>query len=144
MAAPAPAPAHPAPAAHGVARAALWFGLFGAPLVWSLQLLVNYALVAHACYPRSEPRATPVFGGLWTFTLVASLVALAVALGAGGTAWRSWRISRHEHRGDAGESLEVGEGRTRFMALAGMLMSGIFLLGIVMAAIPLFLVTPCE
>ncbi len=138
----APSSAHLARARPAVAPGALWFGLFGAPLVWSLQLLMSYALVAHACYPASEPMATPVVGGLWTLVLVAGLVALVVALAAGGTAWRSWRTTRAEHPGDEDALLEVGEGRTRFMALAGMLLSGVFLLGIILNAVPLFLVSP--
>jgi hypothetical protein len=134
---------HPAPAARGVTLAALWFGLFGAPAAWSLQLLVSYALVAHGCYPRSVPLTAPLVGGVRTIALVASLAALAVGLAAGATAWRSWRASCHEHRGDHSALLEIGEGRTRFMALAGMLVAAVFLLAIVMNAVPLFLVPAC-
>lgn len=140
----------PTPAVVGSASAggalpppALWFGLFGAPAAWSLQLLVNYALVAHACFPKSEPLAAPVVGGLQAIVLGAGFAALAIALAAEATAWRSWRASRHESRGGHGGLLEVGEGRTGFMALGGVLVSGVFLLGIVMNAIPLFLVSPC-
>lgn len=140
---PARSPAHPATAAHAVGLGALWFGVFGAPLVWSLQLLLGYSLVAHSCFPGAEPRATPVIGGLWSILLVVSVGAAVVALAAGGTAWRSWRMTRQEHRGDHGELLEVAEGRTRFMALAGMLLSSLFLLGIVLNALPLFLVPAC-
>ena len=91
----------------------------------------------------SEPRATPFFGGLWTLVLVVSLAALAVAAAAGGTAWRSWRTTRAERPGGPEHLLESGAGRTRFMALAGLLLSGLFFLGVMMAAIPLFLVPPC-
>jgi hypothetical protein len=121
---------HSAPAEHAVPLGALWFGLFGAPVVWSIQLMLNFALVAHSCFPASEPRTTPIFGGLgFTVTLV-SVVALVIALAAGTTAWRSWRATRRE-------------GRTRFMAIAGMLVSGLFVLGVVMNSIPLFLVSLC-
>jgi Co/Zn/Cd efflux system component len=123
--------AHPATAEHRVAFAALWFGLFGAPVIWSIQLMLNYALVAHACYPASEPLSAPVFGGLRATVLAASAVALVIALAAGATAWRSWRATRQEHH------------RTRFMALAGMLVSGLFLLGVIMNSIPLFIMQPC-
>jgi hypothetical protein len=135
--------AHPAPAEHRVALAALWFGLFGAPTIWSIQLMLNYSLVAHACYPASEPLSAPVFGGLRGTVIAASVVALAVALGAAATAWRSWRATRQEHRGGEEALLEVGEGRTRFMALAGLLVSGLFILGVIMNAIPLFIIQPC-
>ena len=126
-----------------VAPRALWFGLFGAPAAWSVQLLVNYALVAHACFPKSEPLASPALGGLHAIVLGASFGALAIALAAEATAWRSWRASRHENHGGHGVLLEVGEGRTVFMALGGVLVSGVFLLGIVMNVIPILLASPC-
>jgi hypothetical protein len=135
--------AHPAPAEHRVALAALWFGLFGAPTIWSIQLMLNYALVAHACYPASEPLSAPVFGGLRGTVIAASVVALAIALSAAATAWRSWSATRHEHHGGEEALLEVGEGRTRFMALAGLLVSGLFILGVIMNSIPLFIIQPC-
>lgn len=135
--------AHPAPAAHAVADAALWFGLFGAPAAWSLQLLFNYAMVAHSCYPADNPRSTPLSGSVWSLVLVAGVVAAGLALGAGATAWRTWRGTRKEREGDHGALLETGEGRTRFMAVAGLLLSGVFLYGIVLNLVPLFLVPPC-
>jgi hypothetical protein len=134
---------HPAPHRHARSLGALWFGLSGAPLLWSVQLMANYALVAHACFPSSIPLATPLFGGLWTLVLVISLVAAAVSLAAGATAWRSWRSTEAERPGGHEHLLETGAGRTRFMALAGMLVSGLFLIGVIMNTIPLFLVPPC-
>lgn len=135
--------AHPAPAGGAVAPGALWFGLFGTPVAWSLQLLASYALTAHACFPGAVPLARPAGADAWLIALIASAAAAVVAAVAGNTAWRSWRATRSEHPGDHGTLLEVGEGRTRFMALAGLLLSGIFFLGIVMNAVPLFLVQPC-
>jgi hypothetical protein len=138
-----PAAVHPAPAVRAVTPAALWFGLFGAPVVWSLQLLASYALVAHGCYPDAEPMTMPVVPGLRTLVLGTGAVALAVALLAGGSAWRSWRATGHEHEGGHEGPLEAGEGRMRFMALAGMLLSAVFVLGIVMNVVPLLFLRPC-
>lgn len=139
----APAAIHPAPAAHTVTPAALWFGLFGAPAAWSLQLLASYALVAHGCYPDAEPLTIPVVPSLRTLVLGTGAAALAVALLAGGSAWRSWRATQQEHEGGHEGLLEAGEGRTRFMALAGMLLGAVFALGIVMNVVPLLLLQPC-
>jgi hypothetical protein len=139
----APAAVHPAPAARGVAQTALWFGLFGAPVAWSLQLLASYALVAHGCYPDAEPMTMPVVPGLRTLVLGTGVAALALALLAGGSAWRSWRATQHEHDDGHEALLEAGEGRTRFMALAGMMLSAVFVLGIVMNVVPLLLLRPC-
>jgi hypothetical protein len=139
------APAMPAaaPAARAVSDSALWFGLFGAPAVWALQMVIDAALVSHSCYPKSEPLATPMGGWLWGVVLLSGIVAAVIAAGAGATAWRSWRRTREEHHGRDETLLEVGEGRTRFMAVAGMLLSTVFLFGIIMNALPLFLVPPC-
>lgn len=139
----APAAIHPAPAVRAVTPAALWFGLFGAPAAWSLQLLTSYALVAHGCYPDAEPMAIPVVQGLKTLVLGTGVAALAVALLAAASAWRSWRATRRGHEGDHEALLEAGEGRTRFMALAGVLLGAVFVLGIVMNVVPLLLLRPC-
>jgi hypothetical protein len=147
-AAPHPDAGHPAPAGGAVTPAALWFGLFGAPAMWSLQLLASYALVAHGCYPDAQPMTLPVMPGLRPLVLGVAVVALAVALTAGGLAWRSWRATRHEgegvgeRNGEPEVALEVG-GRTQFMALAGMLLSAVFVLGIVMNIVPVLLLRPC-
>jgi hypothetical protein len=138
-----PAAAHPAPAVRAVTPAALWFGLFGAPVAWSLQLLASYALVAHGCYPDAEPMTMPVIPGLRALVLATGVAALAVALLAAGAAWRSWRAAQHEHKGGHEALLEAGEGRTRFMALSGMLLGAVFVLGIVMNVVPLLLLRPC-
>jgi hypothetical protein len=124
--------AHPPPTRRAGAPGALWFGLFGAPAAWALQLMASYALTAHACFPGATPLASPAAGGSWTAALLVGVAALAASLAAGATAWGSWR------------STHVGpERRTRFMALAGLLLSGIFLLGVLMNAIPLFLAPSC-
>src|SRR5581483_2748271 len=33
----------------------IWYAFLGAPLAWSLQLIIGYAMVAHACYPNMDP-----------------------------------------------------------------------------------------
>jgi hypothetical protein len=138
-----PAAIHPAPTERALTPPALWFGLFGAPVAWSLQLLASYALVAHGCYPDAEPMTMPVVPGLRTLVLGTGAAALAVAVLAGGSAWRSWRATQREHAGGHESLLEAGEGRTRFMALAGMLLSAVFMLGIVMNVVPLLMLRPC-
>ena len=88
----APAAVHPAPAVRALTPAALWFGLFGAPVAWSLQLLASYALVAHGCYPDAEPMAMPVVPGLRTLVL-----GTGVANGAGGWSINSSVLAQGAH-----------------------------------------------
>ncbi len=66
-----------------------------------------------------------------------------MALLASGSACRSWRATQHEHEGEHEALLEAGEGRTRFMALAGMLLSAVFVLGIILNVVPLLMLHPC-
>lgn len=136
--------AHPAPARHDVRHLFLWFGLFGAPAAWSLQLLINYTVTAHFCYPKDLPLAAPTYGGMWTIAVVVNVVMILVALAAGATAIVSWRTSRDEMIGRHNELLEDGTGRTRFMSYSGMLVSGLFLLALIMSAMPLFIVPVCS
>ncbi len=126
---------------HQVSLTALWFGLFAAPTVWSLQLLLLYPVVAHACFPRDRPLSVPLLST--PVVLLVSVVALAVAAAAGLIALRSWRSTRAEHHAGEEHLPETGEGRSRFMALGGMLLSGLFLFGIVMNGLPFLLLRPC-
>jgi hypothetical protein len=143
-------PGHPAPRQHRVSLTALWFGLFGAPAAWAIQLITDYALLAHFCYPRDTPLASPTFSGVRLVALLVSAGLLVVGVAALLVALRSWRRTRRETSGTASgeqqqqrEAADIGEGRTRFMALAGILVSGIFVYGILMAALPLLSMSAC-
>lgn len=134
---------HPAPSRGAVPLWILWLGIFAAPLVWAVQSLVNTALTSHACYPDGVPLVRPADGGLWTILVVVSLTTLLVQAVAGSVAWRSWRATRQEASGREHQALDTGEGRTRFMAMAGMLTSALFVLVSVGHTVTLFLVPPC-
>jgi heme/copper-type cytochrome/quinol oxidase subunit 2 len=135
--------ADPAPASHRVGPAALWFGLFGAAVAWSIQELAGYAAIAHACYPSWQPRFIPAVSGVWTTTLIVSLLMVTLGITAGLTAYRSWRHTRRERSDEEQRQLEVGEDRARFMAISGIIVSGILLFNLLMNAVVLFLVPPC-
>ena len=142
---------HPAPHRDRVSRLALWTGVFGVPALWSLQTLVAYPVLAHYCYPQRDPLGRPEAGGVWTTALVVSIVALVGSLAVAAVAWRSWQATRDErHHGAPGgmpQSTsvgEVGEGRTRFMAFGGLMISGLFLLGVLFNSAPLFVVPTCR
>jgi len=143
---------HPAPERGRVPLWMLWFGFVGAPAAWTVQTLVNTPLAAHSCYPRLTPLGTPTTGGLRGIAFVVSLAALAVCVAATVVAWRTWWRTREEHQQGTGRGrqhqpsaalLETGEGRTRFMALAGVLTSVTFLVVSAMNTAAIFLVSPC-
>jgi hypothetical protein len=143
---------HPAPARTLVRPGALWFGLFGGPVAWSVQTLVNLSIASHACFPRLFPLDAPAIGGLRGIVFGVSVLAVIVTVAAAASAWRAWQSTRHEHQESSGRvdhhqaraaALETGEGRTRFMALAGVLTSATFALVSLVHLSTVFLVTPC-
>jgi len=145
------AASHPAPARGRVRLATLAFGLFGAPAAWTVQTLVNLPVAAHGCFPRLDPLSTPAtaIGGV---AFAVSVLALLVCVAATAAAWRAWTRTREEHQAGSGRgaahdpktaALETGEGRTRFLALAGVLTSTTFLLVSAAQLAAVFLVAPC-
>ena len=144
---------HPAPARGNVALWTLWFGFLGAPLGWSLQSLANTAVASHGCYPSLYPLSSPATGGMRGILFVISLVAIVLGVAALVMSVSTWRRTNHEHQEKSGEgarshsqstaALETGEGRTRFMALSGVLTSVVFLIVIIAHTAAVFVVTPC-
>lgn len=136
---------HPAPMRHRVPLWALWLGLAGAPAAWAAQLLITYALSAHTCYPALAPLAVPMLGRttLWMMLLSVCVVAIATSVIALVTAIRSRRATFDESRGDTHDALDVGDGRTRFMALGGIMMSVLFLVAVVAHGTLVLMVEPC-
>jgi hypothetical protein len=143
---------HPAPERGRVPARMLWFGLVGGPAAWSVQTLVNLPLASHACFPALFPLATSETPGLRGLVFVVSIAAVLVSVAAAACAWRAWTRTRNEHQDNSGHAqihsrraavLETGEGRTRFMALAGVLTSFTFILVSVIHLSSVFLVTPC-
>jgi F0F1-type ATP synthase membrane subunit c/vacuolar-type H+-ATPase subunit K len=117
----------------GVSSVALWFGLFGAPALWSLQVMAGFAIAAHGCFPRALPLASPTFD-VRALTLLITVVAALGAIAAGLTAHASWRRVAHD----------AGAERTQFMAFSGILVSALFLLAIVLSFVSISMVPPCS
>jgi hypothetical protein len=132
--------AHPAPHRHRVGLLALCFGIVGAPLAWNIELLVGTALTGHQCFPRYMPRALPMWTGTWGFLLGMSIAAFVLAIAAALVAWRSWQRTSDETPGSA----HSGEGRTRFMAMSGLICSGLFLLALLFTLAAILLVPVCS
>lgn len=128
---------HPAKHRGRVGLAAVFFGLFAAPIVWAGNLMVTYGLGSHACYPAGRPlaRAIDGFGFAWPLILACYLVALAVAAIAFFVAFRNWRLTGAESAGRVHHLVEIGEGRTRFLGVIGMAFSVLFFGAILFGAI---------
>ncbi len=135
---------HPAPVRQEVGPAALWFGLFGGPAAWTIQELVAYAIAAHACYPSMEPKLSVAMPWVTAIDLVLSLVMLVVTALATLASFRSWARTRDTHEINPHHTLDHGEGRIRFMALGGIILSLLFGFNIVMNGIVLLLQPACS
>lgn len=116
---------HPAPHRDKVGIAAQLAGLAAGPVVWAVQLEFGYALTSYACHPGMLALDGFAPGWAWTraASLAVNLVALLVCLGVGVLCWRAWQLTRHEASGPGRHAIEKGEGRTRFLAICGVLTS---------------------
>ena len=134
---------HPVPPRHAVGLGALWFGLFGAPVAWSIQELVSFAVVSHSCFPSRRPLGAPSSAGTWTIALMVSLLTLVLGAAGAVAAWRAWQRTRAAAEHGAVRQVEAGEGRVRFMAVSGLIVSGMILYNMVLNLMALFIVPPC-
>jgi hypothetical protein len=108
---------------------ALWFGVLAGPAAWKLQLVLNYTLVPYACWQDMA-----------FLNHVASLVTFLLSLLGGWVSWRSWEATGR------GFDLELGGpvGRSRFMAISGLIFSVYFAIVILGQWIPNLLLSPCD
>jgi hypothetical protein len=133
---------HPAPHRQRVHIAVLLFGAFIGPIVWALHLFANSAVAGQVCYPGPAPRLTQV-PALPLLLGLSGCMAIIFALIGAYVSYRSWCITREEREGSHHHLIEVGEGRTRFLAFAGMFASLVFALVIFCDTVGVLLVPPC-
>jgi ubiquinol-cytochrome c reductase cytochrome c subunit len=126
------APAELSPRAPG--SPLLWFAVLGAPLAWALQFGLGYWLSNARCGVAGERWGI----GLATWSLVAGLVALAVAAAAGLTALALFRRTA-----EAGENGPPPAGRIHFLATVGLTVAPLFLFLIAMTAAGVLVLVPC-
>jgi len=107
---------------------ALWFGVLGGPFAALVNVTVGYPVVDRACVNDSS-----------LLLHIITVLCLAVAIGAGGTAWylRQW-IGNWQST--AGGMLP----RSRFMATVGILTSSVAVFGIILQWIPIFFLGACH
>jgi hypothetical protein len=104
----------------------LFAGIVIAPVAWALQVLTGYALAAHACYPADAALAAPLWPNLRAIVGAASAVLWLLLLAGCAIAWRNWKATRPPPEAGAQMAVEAAPGRRRFMALCGVMVSGLF------------------
>jgi hypothetical protein len=136
---------HPAPHRHRVSSPMLLFAVLGAATAWSIQLLVDYALAAHHCFPTAMPLITATIPGGWVYPLVAAfnIAAIMLAILSTLTARTIWNRTKEEHDSPPHHLLSAGEGRTRFLAMCGQLAGLGFLAAIVFDTPAIYMVPRC-
>lgn len=108
------------------------FALLGAPVAWSVHLLVCYFVVALDCTAGWNLAVPGIIG--------ATVLTGAVAAWSGVVAWRHW--PRPRGMTQFMSELEQPVGRDRFLMLLGMALSALFTLAILAEALaPLFVPT---
>ncbi|MEZ5815491.1 MAG: hypothetical protein R3D44_00215 [Hyphomicrobiaceae bacterium] len=141
--------AHPAPLRHAAPLVSLWIGLFGGFFAFAFQILLNFFIASYSCFSGRIPQGhSPQSWVWWTMVAVATLAFLATAMSMW-AAYSSWgathvEASRAPVRRRKDELLEIGEGRTRFMAMAGLVTSGILLATVFMNATALLIMPLCR
>jgi hypothetical protein len=105
--------------------AALWTGVLGPPVAWTLQFLVMYPVSSLSCVPQYRSQH-PI---LFTATTVAALATTVVC------AFLAWDALQHAPEGSTIEGGKPWD-RGRFMALLGLLSSALFAAVIVATALP--------
>jgi hypothetical protein len=112
-------------------RVALLLGAIGAgPAAWALQLVAGYAVSSYACFPHDAARRRappPGWEAEPAILLAVNLVCLALDLAA--VAYCVRRLARAG--GNGGPTLDVRRGRTRFLALCGV-MAGVGFAGAIL------------
>jgi len=106
-----------------------WIGVLGGPLAWLLFLQVNYMLVPSACLSQNK-----------TVLGIVTVVAFFGAVTSTFAAWRAW------HQAGATAHTEEGGaiGRSRFMAVSGIGLSGLFAVVVLASAIPIIFLGACD
>jgi hypothetical protein len=112
-----------------------WYGVLGAPLAWTVELLAGYGTQEAACAAGSTP--TTFSGNASSAIGVITVALLFVALGG----LLAARATAHALR--EGE-IPDPRGRVAFMARFGTIASLLFSLAIVLSGIPVLALESCH
>jgi hypothetical protein len=117
--------------------AALWFAVLGAPLAWITHLAVSYSLEEwFACSPSNSQPGEVLGLDVRTVALIVTAALALVAVAAGVTAMSCLRKIRA-----AGDE---GNRRPRWMAIAGIMNSVLYLLIILVGIAPALILDVCQ
>ena len=121
---------------HG--EAGLWFGVLGGPVAWVTQLVLTYSLEEwFACSPATTDRGE-VFGlGVTTVAVLITAILTVVAVASGLVALGCYRKLQNNGADEI-------RSRARWMAVAGMMNSVLYVIIILASFGPPALLGVCE
>jgi len=122
-----------------VGRKSLWMGVLLAPAAWILTEAVGYYMAARSC---EAIRGLPLAGPRYPMLAQAALGIGALIVAGIGLAIAISNLRRVNGRPVGTEATALG--RARFMAYGGVLVSVMFLGGIVMFVLPALIVNACS
>jgi len=116
---------HPAPHGHRLTTPVAFFILCAGPLAWFVQLCGSVALLGWPCFPMMDRYQLPMPNYGWTRggAIALLILCLGVAITAGIVSLAKLAEVRHEKEGGHADLIEIGHGRTRFLALWGAVLS---------------------
>jgi hypothetical protein len=136
---------HPAPHRERVTLLELAFGLAAGPVAWFVQFNAGYALASWPCFPTDHRMQVPIDGYAWSRPImVAVMIAgVLIALAALWISWRNLQRTREERPGGHRHLMDTGTGRTRFLALWGVMLSIGFALASVVTGVAFAVLPRC-
>ena len=107
----------------------VWAGFLGAPLVWGIHFQVAYALVPWIC-------TTQRYWVAHVWTIACLLLSLWFM-------WLCYREWRHTGGGSPTSEEPPSLGRSRFVAVVGLMSAALFTLLTAAGHVPIFFFSPC-
>ncbi len=120
------------------------FGLVGGPGAWFMQVCAGYMLANGPCFPHESRRIAPPQGFDWTWPALIALLILGVLIATAAFAvsranWRRTQLGAATPH----DVLNIRAGRTRFLALWGMIYGASFAVATLVNAIAYILLPRC-
>ena len=138
-------PSHPSPQAERVDHVWLFVAIGAGPAAWIVQLIAGYAIASVACTVRRAVGGASgdAFAGEPAWLIALSFAALVIVVAGGIFCRIAWNRTAREKTGGPETTLTTGTGRTRFLAVFGMLSSVGFTLAVLFNTIEPLLVPGC-
>lgn len=118
----------------------VWYGIAAGPGAWVLLGTLDWFITGRACVDGDPSWGALSAGGVRALLAGVGVLALAATLVALAGSARAWR----ELSGPTSLTTAYGYGVAEYLAIAGVVISGVFLLAIVWTALPAVMVDICQ